>query len=144
MKKYSELSSDLQNKICKDTLRPMAAQIYGHLYQVEAERGNQWLNDISVIKSLAKQAVTAASAICAELNNMYGSQFDELYETESSPNKLFTVTYCYGQEVYSAPSAEELLDHLNKSNWCREKLDLSDIKEVSLKEGINFIGGHVE
>ena len=82
MRKYLELLSDVQNKICKDTLRPMAAQIYGFLYQAEANRGNQWLDDITTIKRIARQSVLAASAICAELNNQYGSQFDDPYRDD--------------------------------------------------------------
>lgn len=82
MKKYSELPYDVQNKICKDTLRPMAAQIYGFIYQAEFNKGNQWLDDISTIKRIAREAVTAASSICAELNNMYGSQMDDPYKDD--------------------------------------------------------------
>ena len=82
MKKYSELSYDVQNKICKDTLRPMAAQIYGFLYQAETNRGNQWLEDISTIKRIARQSVLAASAICAELNDQYGSQMNDPYKDD--------------------------------------------------------------
>ena len=82
MKKYSELPNDVQNKICKDTLRPMASQIYGFLYQAEANRGNQWLEDISTIRRIARQSVLAASAICAELSNQYGSQMDDPYKDD--------------------------------------------------------------
>lgn len=82
MKKYSELPYDVQNKICKDTLRPMAAQIYGFLYQAEANRGNQWLDDVSTIKRIARQSVLAASAICAELNVQYGPQMDDPYRDD--------------------------------------------------------------
>ena len=82
MRKYLDLPYDVQNKICKDTLRPMAAQIYGFIYQVEADRGNQWLDDTITIKRIAHEAVTAASAICAELNDMYGSQMDDPYRDD--------------------------------------------------------------
>ena len=80
MKKYSELPYNLQCKICKDQLRPMAAQIFGHIYRAEQERGNQWLDDPSIIKQIAGKSVLAASSICAELNKTYGDQSDEPFD----------------------------------------------------------------
>lgn len=82
MKSYSDLSADLQCKICKDQLRPMAATIFGHLYQAEASKGNQWMDADSTITTIARRSVLAASAICHELNEIYGSQLDEPYDFE--------------------------------------------------------------
>ena len=78
MKQYSKLSYEEQCTICKNQLRPMAAQIFGHIYQAEAAKGNQWLDDPSTIKQIASKAVWGASAICAELDKIYGSQNNEV------------------------------------------------------------------
>ena len=75
--KYSELSYEEQCTICKEQLRPMAAQIFGHIYQAEVARGNQWMDDPSTIKQIASKAVWGASAICSELNKLYGNQDNE-------------------------------------------------------------------
>ena len=60
-------------KECKNILRPMAAQIFGHLYEVES-KSNYWTNDVSQIEMLADRAVLAASCICGKLNDLYGTE----------------------------------------------------------------------
>lgn len=54
---------------CKETLRPMAAAIYGHLYQTD---NSPYRDEIDQVKGRARKAVLAASCICAELNKIYG------------------------------------------------------------------------
>ena len=57
-------------KRCKEILRPMAAAIYGHLYQVDSN--SPYRDEIDQVKRRAEKAVLAASCICAELNKLYG------------------------------------------------------------------------
>ena len=86
------------------------------------------------------EIVAAHDYVDMVLDDMVSEDF--LNRKNPSP-KLFTVTYCYGQEVYSANSAEELFVYLNRYQW-HGPVDISDIQEVTLKKGVNFIGGHVE
>ena len=62
--------------------------------------------------------------------------------------KLFTVTFMYGQEVYSAHSKEELCIYLNMHKdqlWISDSISLEDISEVKVDPNkITYIGGHRE
>lgn len=60
---------DRKKEKCKNTLRPMAAAIYGHLYQSD---NNPYRDELDQVKMRARRAVLAASCICAELNKVYG------------------------------------------------------------------------
>lgn len=57
---------------CKEILRPLAAQIFGHLYEVEYKANPHYCNES--FKMIARRAVLAASYICAELNDIYGDE----------------------------------------------------------------------
>lgn len=66
---------------------------------------------------------------------------------------LFTVDYDYGQEVYSAPSKEALLEYLKEKRsyfviCCDDNEDVMNqsIEEVELdtKTPIQLLGGYVE
>lgn len=64
------------------------------------------------------------------------------------PMKIFTVTFMYGQEVYSAHSKEELCIYLNQHKedfWIYNPVSLEDIEEVELHPSkIIRLGGHKE
>ena len=99
MKNYSNLPGNLQNRVCKDILRPMAAQIFGHLYSAEIQRGNQWIDADDFIGKVARKSVLAASTICSELNKMYGSQFDDpMYEFKDEEIEEYK-KYLHDQEI---------------------------------------------
>lgn len=55
---------------CKEILRPMAAAIYGHLYQ--AESSSHYKDEIDQVRRRAQKAVLAASYICEVIDNLYG------------------------------------------------------------------------
>lgn len=54
---------------CKEILRPMAATIYGHLYQAD---NSHYRDEIDQVRCRAHNAVLAASCICEVLNQLYG------------------------------------------------------------------------
>lgn len=56
---------------CKETLRPMAAQIYAAMYVADKTptRDEDWKR-----KDRAHEAVLAASTICSVLNDIYGRE----------------------------------------------------------------------
>jgi len=63
--------------------------------------------------------------------------------------KIFRISYMYGQEVYSAPSKEELCIYLNQHKeqlWISDSVSLEDIVEVQLSSSnrINCLGGYRE
>jgi hypothetical protein len=62
--------------------------------------------------------------------------------------KIFTVTFMYGQEVYSACSKEELCIYLNTHKedlWIYDSVSLEDIEEVEVNPTkITYLGGHRE
>ena len=62
--------------------------------------------------------------------------------------KIFTVTFMYGQAVYSAHSKEELCIYLNTHKedlWIYDSVSLEDIEEVELHPNkITYLGGHRE
>jgi hypothetical protein len=63
--------------------------------------------------------------------------------------KIFRVFLMYGQEVYSARSAQELCVYLNTHKedlWIDNPVSLEDIEEVQLSPSsrINYLGGHRE
>jgi hypothetical protein len=64
------------------------------------------------------------------------------------PMKIFTVTFIYGQEVYSAHSKEELCIYLNQHKedfWIYDSVSLEDIEEMELYPSkITCLGGHRE
>lgn len=62
--------------------------------------------------------------------------------------KIFRVYFAYGQEVYSAHSAQELCIYLNTHKedlWIYDSVSLEDIEEVELHPNrITYLGGHRE